>query len=264
MIVDITERPIFVLGAPRSGTSMMQWALRQHPDLWGGQESDFLVPMVRGLREVWEFGRTRGKLHWISGQGVEWEEFLRHVGYGVNSLYTDRSKGLRWVEQTPQYTLHLDEMALLFPGAQFLVMVRDGRQVVESLRNFVNPVEFDDGCRIWKRFNEAAREHASSAPAGRIHFVSYEAAVLDTEAEMRRLFGFIDEPYAQASVDRITSRAPMNSSFIGEGRDQKLAPRWAKWTQAERERFVELAGDLLIRLGYEADHTWTMREPVDA
>ncbi len=264
MSIEITERPVFVLGAPRSGTSMMQWALRQHPNLWGGQESDFLVPMTRALRDVWEFGRTRGKLHWISGQEVGWEEFLRHVGYGVNSLYTDRSGGLRWVEQTPQYTLHLEEMALLFPGVQFLVMVRDGRQVVESLRHFVNPVPFDEACHIWTRFNEAAREYAQSAPQGRIHFVSYERAVLDTEAEMRRVFEFIGEPYAQASVDRITSRAPMNSSFVGEGKEQKLAPRWTAWTHAERELFVDVAGPLLLDLGYEPDHTWTNREPVDA
>lgn len=264
MSVEITERPVFVLGAPRSGTSMMQWALRQHPNLWGGQESDFLVPLVRELRDVWEFGRTRGRLHWISGQGVEWDEFVRHIGYGVNALYTERSGGLRWVEQTPQYTLHLEEMASLFPGAQFLVMVRDGRQVVESLRHFVNPVEFDDACRIWRRFNEAARDYRESAPPGRIHFVSYESAVLDTEAEMGRLFEFIGEPYAQASVDRITSRAPMNSSFVGEGKEQKLAPRWTGWTVGERRRFVELAGDLLVALGYEPDHTWTTREPVDA
>ena len=187
-----------------------------------------------------------------------------HVGYGVNSLYTSRSKGLRWVEQTPQYTLHLEEITLLFPGAQFPVMVRDGRQVVESLRHFVNPVPFDEACQIWTRFNTAARDYADSAPEDRVHSVSYERAVLETEHEMRRLFEFLGEPYAQASVDRITSRAPMNSSFIGEGKEQKLAPRWTAWTRAERERFVEVAGDLLVDLGYEPDHTWTMREPVDA
>jgi hypothetical protein len=262
--VEITERPVFVLGAPRSGTSMMQWALRQHPNLWGGQESDFLVPLVRELRSVWEFGRTRGKLHWISGQEVGWEEFLRHVGYGVNALYTDRSAGLRWVEQTPQYTLHLEEIEMLFPGAQFLVMVRDGRQVVESLRHFVNPVPFDEACHIWVRFNTAARSYADRTEPGRIHFVSYERAVLDTEVELRALFEFIGEPHAGASVDRITERAPMNSSFVGEGKDQKLAPRWTSWTAAERERFVEVAGGLLVALGYEPDHTWTMREPADA
>ena len=57
--IDVCENPIFVLGPPRSGTSMMQHSLRAHPDLWGGQESDYLVPMVDGLREVFEFGNRR-------------------------------------------------------------------------------------------------------------------------------------------------------------------------------------------------------------
>jgi hypothetical protein len=125
-------------------------------------------------------------------------------------------------------------------------------------------VPFDEACHIWRRFNGAARDHAAAAPEGRVLFVSYEGAVLDTENELRRVFEFIGEPYAQASVDRITSRAPMNSSFIGEGKEQKLAPRWTAWTRAERERFVEVAGSLLVELGYEPDHACTNWEPVDA
>jgi hypothetical protein len=261
--VEICDRPVFVLGAPRSGTSMMQWALRQHPNLWGGQESDFLVPLVREMKRVWEFGSTRGKLHWLSGQKVDFDEFMLHVGLGVNSLYTNRSKGLRWVEQTPQYTLHIDDMLRMFPEAQFLVMVRDGRQVVESLRNFVVPVPFDEACGTWRLYNETARRFAEGEHGGQIHFVSYEGAVTDTEREMRALFAFLGEPYSQAPADRIKNRAPMNSSFAGEGRDQKLAPRWASWTSEERSRFDELAGDILIELGYESDHDWTGRTPAD-
>ena len=264
MKVEICERPVFVLGAPRSGTSMMQWALRQHPNLWGGQESDYLIPLVSELERIWEFGSTRGKLHWLSGQRVDLDEFVGHVGIGINALYTNRAKGLRWVEQTPQYTLHLDDMRRLFPGAQFLVMVRDGRQVVESLRNFVNPVPFEEACHIWLRHNQAARDFAAGEHGDHLHFVSYERAVLDTDAEMRQLFEFIGEPYSEAPGNRITSRAPMNSSFVGEGRDQKLAPRWSSWTARERAGFDEVAGDMLIALGYETDHDWIEREPADA
>ena len=77
MNVEICDKPIFVLGPPRSGTSMMQWALRQHPDLWGGEESDFLVPLLRNLERSYEHGLKRGDKHWLARQEVSYEEYLR-------------------------------------------------------------------------------------------------------------------------------------------------------------------------------------------
>ena len=44
------------------------------------------------------------------------------------------------MEQTPQYTLHLDDMTRLFPGAQFLCLVRDGRDVVTRTVRVIEPV----------------------------------------------------------------------------------------------------------------------------
>lgn len=254
--VQICENPVFVLGAPRSGTSMMQWALRSHPNLWGGQESDFLIPLSEAMPGVHNFGSQRDKLHWLSGQQVDLQEFYRHVGVGINSLYMSRSGGLRWVEQTPQYTLHLEEMKQFFPGAQFLFMLRDGRSVVASLRKFVNPVEHVEACRIWHRFVSAGRAFAESPNGDSLRFVSYDGAVNNTEAELRRLYDFIGEAYEPASADFIRSSQPINSSFADEKSNEKTESRWAAWPQQEREQFHEIAGDLLIGFGFEADDSW--------
>ncbi len=234
---------------------MMQWALRAHPNLWGGQESDFLIPLVTGLREVWEFGRSREKLHWISGQDVSWDEFLEHVGRGVNSLYTSRSRGLRWVEQTPQYALHLDNVRRLFPDAKFLFMVRDGRDVVHSLRHFVNPVEHVRASEIWRDFISAGMTYQTRYADESLMLVSYANAVQDTEAELQRVFDFIGEPFSDESVDFIRSKSPINSSF-SSGDQEPGHPRWSGWTLAERESFDEIAGDLLLQLGLEQDRDW--------
>lgn len=213
-----------------------------------------MIPLLRDLREAWEFGRTREKLHWISGQNVTWEEFLGHVGVGLNSLYTSRSKGLRWVEQTPQYALHLDAMKLLFPDARFLFMVRDGRDVVHSLRNFVKPVEHDRASRIWRDFIGAGLAFSSGPGGESLLLVSYAEAVTNTETELRRVFEFLDEPFAAESVEFIRSKEPINSSFPGQGPGGP--PRWQEWTEEERVEFDEIAGDLLIELGFEPDHGW--------
>lgn len=256
MQIEVCDKPIFVLGPPRSGTSMLQWALRQHPNLWGGPESDFLEPLIDQLRGVFEFGHNRDRFHWLSGQHVEWDEFLQHIGIGVNSLYSSRSGGLRWVEQTPRYATRLDDMVRLFPDAQFLFMVRDGRQVVESLRNFVDPMDHSDACVVWRDSIEAGLRFSRSERTDQMCFVSYADAVQHTEMELRRVSEFLGEPFEPATVDFIRARKPINSSF-DDGHDSEAMPsRWLGWTRKEREVFVDIAGDLLIELGFEPDHRW--------
>lgn len=233
---------------------MMQWALRQHPDLWGGQESDFMVPLVEELRKIHEFGSQRGRLHWLSGQGVDTKEFLRFMGVGLNALYTDRAGGLRWVEQTPQYTLHMGDILELLPGAVFVMMLRDGRDVVESLKNFVNPVEHVEASRIWKTFATEGLDFAGGELGDKVHVVRYEDAIEKTEETMAAVFDFLDLPASEDAVAWIRDRSPINSSFTGENR--VAVGRWVGWSPTERRQFADVAGSVLIRAGFESDDTW--------
>ncbi len=152
--------------------------------------------------------------------------------------------------------MHLDNIVKLFPGARFLFMVRDGRQVVESLRNFVNPVEHERACAMWRDFMTAGLRFSRSSRGDQMLFVSYADAVDDTEAELRRVFEFLGEPFEQASVEFIRSRGPINSSFADGGEGQGTQRRWVAWPREERETFVEIAGDMLVEMGFERDHSW--------
>jgi hypothetical protein len=175
----------------------------------------------------------------------------------MNALYVSRSGGKRWVEQSPIYTLHLDTMVQMFPGARFVYMLRDGRSVVHSLRNFVNPMSHDDATATWRAYTEAALAFRHSALGSSMLTVRYEDVVSDTGTALRGISDFLGIPYAEASADFITSRGPINSSFKDESSSQeKLGPRWSSWTPSERESFAGSAGSLLIALGYERDSAW--------
>lgn len=253
------EEPVFVLGAPRSGTSMMAHALGQHPELWTGEESDFLTPLLRHARRAWEHGRTRGDLHWLAARGVSWEEFAVWLGMGMNAMYTTRSEGRRWVEQTPQYTLVLPMLADTFPGARFVCMLRDGRSVVHSLAHFVRPVEHEEAARLWARHVRAGLEFASSPRGERLHLARYADVVTDTDAQLARILDFLDLEPHDAPAAFISQREPINSSFAGESARDKARPRWSDWTRDQRESFHAVAGELLIELGFERDASWIAR-----
>jgi hypothetical protein len=257
--IEVCESPIFVVGAPRSGTSMMQWALRQHPKLWGGQESDYLIPLAAHLREVHDFGSQRGKLHWLSGQKVSLDEFVRFVGLGVNALYTKRAGGRRWVEQTPQYTLHMQQIVKFFPAVAFLFMLRDGRQVVSSLRNFVNPMDHEQACHTWVKFVNEGLSFKRGEHGDSLSIVRYEDVVSRAEETLRAVYDFLGEPFEKKSVEFIETKR-INSSFGGSTKDA-LVPRWLTWTREERRTFDAIAGRLLIELGYASDPSWVEAAP---
>lgn len=258
MSISICERPVFVVGSPRSGTSVLQWALRQHDELWGGEESDFLEPLIAGLQEAYRFGNLRGEYHWLHKEKVTWQEFLRHVGYGVNSLYTSRSESKRWVETTPRYTLQLPTLADMFPGALFLFMVRDGRQVVDSIRHFVNSSKHARACRTWRDHTVAGLKFAQTEEQ-KVYQVMFEQLIRDPVSELKRIYEFLELDYEPASADFISGKPPINSSFPGETSAHKLAPRWLSWSPKERRVFHKIAGELLIELQFEQDDSWLTR-----
>lgn len=252
----IADCPVFIIGAPRSGTSMLHWALCQHDALWGSEESDFLRPMIEGALTAYTEGTSRGDRHWLVHEKVDKNEFLAHVGLGLNALYTAHADGRRWVEQTPSYTLCADGLAQLFPTAQFLVLSRDGRQVVESSRAMMQ-LSHRRACKWWRLYTDAARDFQATHPE-RCLQLRFEDLLVETAATLGRTFEFLGLEPIDAATKFITEREPINAApgRAGESSGDKLAARWHRWSGGQRRMFLRTCGPALRRLGYEADDSW--------
>lgn len=255
----IADRPVFIIGAPRSGTSMLHWSLCQHDALWGSEESDFLRPMMAGALAAYEEGTRRGERHWLVRQKVDKNEFLAHVGLGLNALYTARGEGRRWVEQTPSYTLCADGLAQLFPTAQFLVLSRDGRQVVESSRAMMQ-LSHRRACKWWRLYTDAARNFTATHQA-RCLALRFEDLLIETTATLARTFEFLGLESSDAATQFISERQPINAApgRGAESSSDKLAARWHGWSGGQRRMFLRSCGAALRRLGYETDDSWASR-----
>src|SRR3972149_1003052 len=111
--------PIFVIGSPRSGTTLVRLILDSHPRISCGEETHFL----RDLESI--VGR-----HWplISTYGFDQEWWLRRIAglyEGFQAAVLARSGKARWAEKGPTYTLHLDFIERLFPDPVYVHLVRD-------------------------------------------------------------------------------------------------------------------------------------------
>jgi hypothetical protein len=179
----VCPNPIFIIGSPRSGTSILAWALAQHSALWTSGEIHILYSLFRTFDERFQ-KEQQLPAGWMEQQRVTAEEFLEYVGLGFNALLTSRSEGKRWIEQTPVNTGIARSLARMFPGAQFLHILRDGRNVVNSMINFHNSLEnetraatvqggwyppwacdFEEACKTWKESVETATDFCKRHPA---------------------------------------------------------------------------------------------------
>jgi hypothetical protein len=242
--------PVFIVGAPRSGTSMLHWSLVQHENLWGSAESDFLRPLVKGIRSAYESGTNLGDYHWLIKENVSKAEFMLFIGQGIESLYLSRSGGLRWVDQTPQYVLDFSSLNAMFPHARFIHIVRDGRQVICSMQEKFG-WSFVKAMNTWKQMVEAGHQISCEK---RINFlqIKYESIVRDPESSFREIFEYIEEKFEPASVNFL--KRPINSA---PGREveasmEKLKPRWKNWSFIKRTIFQAYCGKIMKDLGYQA------------
>src|SRR5436190_18405280 len=91
---EICENPIFIIGSPRSGTSILAWALAQHPAFCTFDESDVLWNLFHRnhAEKAYDAAAARpdGK-DWLTRNHVSREEFLAYLGFGINALVTSRS-----------------------------------------------------------------------------------------------------------------------------------------------------------------------------
>jgi len=284
-------RPVFILGiSERSGTTYLQDLLRVHPDCdVDGLEleedhfvayANLLVRFVNLASRDWKQWRRPDQLQ------EQRELVCRCLGDGLISYLRLQVRTRRLltgkvpadkplpvlVTKTPDVTnLHL--FFRMFPDAELLILVRDGRAVVESaVKTFYR--SFAQEARQWAMRAAAIRRFVDgdSHRAGRYLVVRYEDLYTNTEAELRKVMLFLrldpnvyDFERARNLPVRGSSSlrqegAEWRQSFVAPGIHWNAVPktaefrpleRWSYWSRAKHERFNWIAGKCLVAFGYE-------------
>lgn len=194
------ERFIFVGGAPRSGTTLVQNMLDCHPDVWGGPE--FLhLPDITAVRDKLRDSVGRGWIdHYVSREQLDAltrgliEALLLPAADGANK---------KWLsEKSPQNVFAFAALVEMFPAAHFLHVVRDPRAVVASLLQVgtrakekgVPSAAYTYTCSgaiaYTRKCLEAGFAATRSAP-GRIYTVVYEQLVQNPDPASRALCAYL-------------------------------------------------------------------------
>jgi hypothetical protein len=192
--------PIFVVGCPRSGTTMLRQILDSHSAISCGPESRFLWGM-KGIEER----------NWstIAGFGLtldEWHARVRELFEAPHRRYADSQGKSRWADKSPDYALILDYVDALYPEAQVIHMVRDPRDVVASWLRFYGTRSVHRAASSWVRYVRAAHDFARGQLEHRAIEVRYEDVVREPEQTLRKLFAWLGEPWEQGVLRFSESR----------------------------------------------------------
>lgn len=200
-----TERPIFVIGVHRSGTTLVRLLLDSHSRIACPPESFFLLPEqalladAKALEGLLAMGFTRE--HVIARQRA-------HVAYFFEMYAASKGKP-RWADKTPSYVACLDFIETLFPDAHYVMVYRHGLDAACSIARIpdIHDVDAHEAACGGDRFAGAARYWATQCAAmrafeaahpGRCHALFYERLNAEPEAETRKLLAFLGETFEPA------------------------------------------------------------------
>lgn len=263
-MTDDIKRPVFICGTGRSGTTLLALMLDSHPKLISGPEIKILQPTA----DLW-WRIQDDLLKFLAPYNYDLNDLNSSFRVLLSSFFNKRNFQGRVVEQTP---LNLETMGILsniFPDAQFIRLIRDGRDVACSLKSQhwdftgapYDPTEnFTNAATYWveliRRAKEVARTYLNDAT---YYEFRYEKLVSEPESEMTKLLEFLGEPYDESVIKyyEYEHTFSTNTKIPQDGIYKSALSRWKKeFTKSDAEMFDTIAGELLIELDYEKDHSW--------
>lgn len=215
----MADAPIFLVGCQRSGTTMLRLVLDSHSRISCGPETRFLTDMERIVGRDWER---------LARFGFEREDWLRRIADFFGGIHADYASGrgkARWADKTPLYALAIPFVTEVFPDAQIVHVIRDGRDVVVSHRKRFGYWSAVKCVVKWPRYIHTARAAGRALAPERYHELRYEDAVREPEKSLRGLFEFLGEPWEPEVLEYSDKQHDVAQKYTTEADRRRAAAR---------------------------------------
>lgn len=245
--LNLCPMPVIV-GAPRSGTTLLRFMLDAHPDLAIPPETGFLgadLTQLQGLSRrqfadfIEKFPADAPGWSDFGLQSTEWRQALDGVEpfdlpcafRSFYRLYAARFSKSRWGEKTPGNVFKMEQIEALLPESHFIHLIRDGRDVALSWRKtWFSPGQ--DIKTLAHHWQQSVRVGMESGIARRHYLaVHFEELIENTAAVLQRICDYLSLDF-QPSMLNYFENTPIRLLEHGErrrvdgsllvGRDQRL------------------------------------------
>jgi tetratricopeptide (TPR) repeat protein len=228
------ERPIFIVGMPRSGSTLLEQILSSHPDVYGAGEVKYLSVALGMLRDRFpmlpKFPDMMAKI-----MPAQMDIVAQHY---LKSLTATSGDSKRVTDKLLTNYFFVGLIHLLFPKAKIINTRRD--PVDTCLSGFTKlfkddmPHSYDLGelGRYYGKYREIMEHWENVLPEGVLITVQYEDVVADTEKEAKRLIEFLGLPWDEKCVDFHKSDRPVKTASVAQVRKpiyKTSVKRWMKY-----------------------------------
>lgn len=271
------RKPFFVVGVQRSGTTVLRLMLNKHPRIAVPFETDFLqiLPLAESIGPLGERANQRVVLEALAKEPftakgeilTDVEAVLRHRAGSFGELLAAvfdewcKARGKpRWGVKTPGYVTEMDTLALHFPEALFIHIVRDGRDVLLSNKGLSwGSKRLPRVARDWRFKALLGRKMGRMLGEERYLELRYEDLIRTPRDELRRICAFLGEDYdpmmltyhEDAEREMPATSLQWHRSSVSRPDASKVFAWQRQMSLADAILFDEYAGDALALFGYE-------------
>jgi len=283
MALDMDQRMFFVIGAPRSGTTMLMRMLHAHPDIYTRPEPHLLTPLAHlgyyGYAEKASYDpfqahqAAREYVGDLPNREADYVDALRAYCDILYGRMLEPSGKRFFVDKTPAYALVLPFVKKVYPNARYVVLTRHPFAIFSSYAKSF----FDDDWAAAQKFNPIleryvpalaafVREHAGT---GGCYHVRYEQLVAEPETTSRELCAYAGMTFTPEMIDYGSKKMEVGGLGDPIGVDKDTRPntksidKWANGVAGNQAR-IDLLQGILARLddadlatfGYTRESVW--------
>jgi hypothetical protein len=271
----VTQRPIFVVGFPRSGTTLIHSLIGAHPRIAAPPEMHYFVRIVRHWR-YWGDLSDDANLRRVIDAAVNTPKFV-NCGFDADRIFarakpTPRSYGdifdaimhdfatnegkQRWCEKTPLQSARFIWQEL--PEAQVVHVVRDPRESLASGLELTGGHDPSGNARLWRNFTTGNIRGGAERGSRYYLRIRYEDLARDPQAVMGVVFAFLGEEFDGTAVTDIDRRraalppvvVPWQAKILEPIKAPEEGAYRSRMNWHQRARIAAIVGDMLPSLGY--------------
>ena len=253
--------PLFLIGPPRSGTTVLSKLLNAHTNMLLTNETAVFLQLDRMIKKSATgslagiiFGKSHHNL-WASHLKTEAKRLVESFYTKIAEL-EGKSDILYWGEKHPHLSSCLDFISELYPTATYIYTIRDPRDTICSIAKMTDtPIEKSLG--NWTNFSNRYEEFVASISHDRVVVVKYEDLVKDYESTLENIFSTLNLGFDDASKEYLKEYKGRDSHGLGSSINQifnfseKSVGRWSWDMSSEEESLVRMrCGQFMTRYGY--------------
>ncbi len=262
--------PFFIVGLPRSGTTLLSVMLGNHPEVYLSGNSVGMALARAYRRFLYRMQERKGSLEeifqlvledsyqkrllplfghepWLSEQEVLSSFLERSV-----LAFAERQGKRLWGDKTPELNFHLAEIDQLMPSAKFIHLVRDPRSNALSLHRRQH-YDLVLAAQYWRELNTLAQAQQHLYGRDRFLPVRYEDLLLNSESVMRRVCAFLHLDFHPAVLQPGEQLSEQEGrAYVKPSLQKHKVDSWkAALSEKQLFRIEQIVGSSMLAFGYE-------------